>query len=164
MTQCSRMGSGISSTPNIKVVSPWYCGIFIQGKNCEASRESCCLGMAQQTCPLAGNRFVTRSNGSNWEVVLYAVCSITTWCNNRKTVGGNVFYAVRVNATYGVDWVSWVSEWVGASQQGQALWDFEAEDTTLVGSRYQAAQWRLWWWTLVCVQWWFVKCSHELCV
>jgi hypothetical protein len=32
-----------------------YCGIFAQGNNCEASRDSRCYGTALQTSPLLGN-------------------------------------------------------------------------------------------------------------
>jgi hypothetical protein len=39
-----------------------YRSIFAQGKNCEASRDSRCKGMALQTRPLLGNRFVTCNN------------------------------------------------------------------------------------------------------
>jgi hypothetical protein len=35
-----------------------YCGIFAQGKNCEASSDSRCLGTALETRPLLGNKFV----------------------------------------------------------------------------------------------------------
>jgi hypothetical protein len=43
-----------------------YCGIFAQGKNCEASRDSRCQGMALQTCLLLSNSFITQ-RWSNWE-------------------------------------------------------------------------------------------------
>jgi hypothetical protein len=36
--------------------------------------------------------------------------------------------------------------------------------TSTVGSRYQAAQWRPWLRTLLCVWQWCVKCNHVLCV
>jgi hypothetical protein len=36
--------------------------------------------------------------------------------------------------------------------------------TSTVGRCYQAAQWRTWLRTLVCVWQWSVKCRHELCV
>jgi hypothetical protein len=44
------------------------CDIFDEGKNGEAIRESRCLEMAVQTCPLLGNSFVTQQ-WNNWEAV-----------------------------------------------------------------------------------------------
>lgn len=46
-----------------------YCGIFAQGKSCEANRDGRFWGTALQIRPLLGNRFVTLINGVTWEVV-----------------------------------------------------------------------------------------------
>jgi hypothetical protein len=77
------------------------------GMNCEVSRNSRCCGKVLQTRPLLGNNWVTGGD------VYHAVLAIATWCNNRRTVGRDVFYAVRDEDTQGVDCTLWVNSAIG---------------------------------------------------
>jgi hypothetical protein len=54
-----------------------YCGVFAQGKNCEARRDSRFKGTALQTLPLLGDRFLTRNSGATGKR-----CSLRCPCDN----------------------------------------------------------------------------------
>jgi hypothetical protein len=67
-------------------------------------------------------------------------------CNHEVTIGSDVFYAVDVEATWGVNLELRVSsvrelQLKGASQQGQELLDTKAKDATLLEATTRQCVW-----------------------
>jgi hypothetical protein len=112
------------------------------------------LGNGSANMPIARQQLHNTQEWNNWEVVF---CVLTaTWCNNRRTVGRGVFYAVCAEATKVVDCELRVSSavWSKLDQLRSCNWKVPASQNrshwTQKKSHYQAEQQKPWQNTNLC--------------